>query len=91
MTTRIRKPKEIDTTDKIRCTRCKVWKTKDDFSLKKKEESKSVEPIFKKYCNHCLYISTAYRNKKKTIRVNIHNLSDEEKKEIFNEVNNISE
>lgn len=80
MTTR---KKEIDTTNKQQCTRCKVWKLVDDFSPKKEG--------MKKYCNHCLDIAKLYRNKKKLIRINIHNLSDEEKKEIIDEINNVSE
>lgn len=86
MATRIRKPKEIDTTDKIKCTRCKVWKLLNEYSPKRKNEDNKV---LKKYCNHCLGVSTAYRNKKKN--VSIHSLSDEEKKEIYEEVNNVSE
>jgi len=85
-----RKSKEIDTTGKNQCSRCKVWKLNDEFSPKKKD-SKVDQVELKKYCNHCLGVATAYRNKKKIVRVNIHNLSDEEKKEIFEEVNNISE
>lgn len=90
MATRIRKPKEVDTTNKIKCTRCKVWKAKDDFKPKRKiTDDQPI--IYKKYCDNCLQVSTAYRNKKKIIKVNIHSLSDEEKKEIFNEVNNVSD
>lgn len=89
MTTRIRKPKEIDTTDKIKCSRCKVWKTKEEFKTKRKTTDEPI--VYTKYCDNCLRVSSIYRNKKKIIKVNIHNLSDEEKKEIFEEVNNISE
>ena len=84
---RIRKPKVIDTTGKIKCTRCKVWKLISEYSPKRK----NTEGQLKKYCNHCLGVSTNYRNKKKIIKINVNNLSDEEKKDILNEVNNVSD
>jgi len=80
-----------DRTDKIQCSRCKVWKLKDEFKSKHKILTQDEPIILKKYCEKCLQVATLYRNKKKIIKINVNNLSDEEKKDILNEVNNVSD
>lgn len=45
MSTRIRRTKIFDTTDKIRCSRCKVWKDKEEFLSKLKIKIKKEKKI----------------------------------------------
>ena len=47
MSTRIRRTKIFDTTDKIRCSRCKVWKDKEEFLSKLKIKIKKEKKIKK--------------------------------------------
>jgi len=66
----------------VKCTRCKVEKPQTDFSMKKLKGNE----VLKKYCNACLTSSKTYRDKRKeprnVVRIKIHKLNDEEKKEL---------